>query len=278
MGGGSGGTQTTEQRPLEELQPFITPALENLAFQLQQPRSFAPEGSPLLAGFNPTQNFAFNTLAPQAIAGQQGAANQAQGALDFTFNQMLDPATNPALQRTADAAVNTVFRGLNEQVIPGIQDQAILAGGVGGSEANQAVGSATERSVDQALAATSGIFNSAYQNSLNNFTQTLLGLPNVQAGIAQPLNTALQIGGQQQAQEQAGIDAARQEHQFNQVANLQQLQNFAALLLGAPPGQIITPGPTTNPWLQGAGAGLSAYGATGNPYLAAGAGAVGFLS
>lgn len=276
MGKGSG-DQTVTNRPLEELIPFINPTLESLAFQLDQgPGTFAPGGSPLVAGFNPLQNFAFNTLAPGAIAGQQNIGNQIQGGLDFALNQMLNPATNPALQQSANAAVSSVFRGLNEQVIPGIEDQAVFAGGVGGSEQNQAVGKATERATQQALDTTSGMFNQAFQNNLNNFTQTLLGAPGLQQAQLAPLNTALALGGQQQSQSQALIDAQRQEHQFNQGAREAQLSNFLSLLLGNPGfGSQTSPGPQSNPFMSGLGAGLTTFGTTGNPWLALGAGGLG---
>jgi hypothetical protein len=79
----------------------------------------------------------------------------------------------------------------------------------------------------------------------------------------QDINTALTIGQQQQGQEQAYLDAARQNQYQATMAPYQQLGFFSDIFQGAPTGtsavvQQQQPGP--NPVSQAAGLGLGAYG------------------
>jgi len=79
----------------------------------------------------------------------------------------------------------------------------------------------------------------------------------------QDINTALTIGGQQQAQQQAQLDAARQNQYQQAMAPYQSLGFFSDIFQGAPTGtssvmQQQTPG--ASPFSQVAGLGIGAYG------------------
>ncbi len=282
-GGGGGkkggdGTQTITNLPWKPLQGPILDTVGNLA-NAPTP-TFNPAGNPLVAGFSPFQQAGLGLVG--GAAGQQAnLADLAQQGAQFSLQDMLSPDSNPHLQATADAAVNTVFRNLNENVIPGIEDQAILAGGVGGSEANQAVGRATERSTQQALDTSANIFSNAYQNSLNNYTSTLLGLPGLQQAANTPVNTLLNAGALQQGQRQQLFDARRQEHQFNQQQPFSQQADLLALMLGGPRTQVQPAPPGVSPvqtGLAGAATGATVggpWGALLGGLLGYGAGAIG---
>jgi len=85
----------------------------------------------------------------------------------------------------------------------------------------------------------------------------------VQGQQLQDVNTALTIGGQQQQQQQAYLDAARQNQYQSTMAPYQSLGFFSDIFQGAPTGtsavmQKQTPG--ANPVSQIGGLGLAAYG------------------
>jgi len=99
--------------------------------------------------------------------------NAAQSANEFLLGDVLDPASNPFLQASANAAINPIFENLNRNVLPSIRGNAALTGNVGSSRQGIAEGLAAQGALGAAGDVSTNIFSQAYGQGLNALTQGL---------------------------------------------------------------------------------------------------------
>jgi len=242
---GSGGnapantTTTTKPFPAQEKALTRLFGLSEAAFEAG-PQQFFPgetvagQTQPTLAG----QQLALDAIAPQAGLGMAGA-RAVQAALDPTSEQ-------------SQAVISPMIANLQSQILPSIGSRAIQQGAFGGDR---------QRVQEQAAAeATAG---AATQALLRNQLQGMSALGAAQQGLLAPATTASRVGAQQQAYNQALVDAARERFQFEQQAPETALDRLGSRISGIQLGQIGTTTSTPasgNSLAQAAGAGLLGYG------------------
>ena len=241
MGGKSGGGDTeTVTRPFPAQEAALTRLFGRAEGAFNQgPMQFFP-GQTVAAQSPSTvlgQKAALDAVAPQAGLGMAGARSVAAA---------LDP-----LSAQSQAVIDPFIARLQGQILPGIGSQAIRQGAFGGSR--QAL------QEQQAAEATAG---AATQAMLRNQLAAMGALPTAQRGLLAPSQTLSEVGAQQQAYNQALIDAERQRFAFEQQAPETALDRLASRISGVNLGQINTTsgGGGGSDLASLAGLGLAGYG------------------
>lgn len=277
-----GGTSTTVQQadPWEGVQPYLLEGFENLDQYAQDIPSFYPNQT--YANFNPLQE--------QAFAGQLGYAGSPElqnlignqfDATNFGLNAVNDPYSNQALQSHIAAAQRPLTQAYQEQVLPGIRDQAEMYGGAG-SRTGLAEGVASRGYLDAMGDVSSGMMSQAYGQGLDQQARMMALAPQTMQSGMMPWNIAGQVGSQYQGMDQNAINEAMSRYNFDQTAGYDRYTDYLNTLQGTPWGSSTATGPdpnATNPLtgaLGGAAMGAGMYSMMGagpmalsNPYLAA---------
>lgn len=281
MGGGQqSSTQTTQQILSPEQQRLLDPVIpvaEN--FVKNPPKAFGGSG---VAGFDPLQQMAqqmiigaSNGMLP--MLGQQQAGGNAlmQGGGAVLGNQVgaqnflmsgaaLDPNMNPALARVTDAATRPLIDAFQRQIMPSIANDAVSAGGFGGTRQGIAEGIAASDLQRQVGDISAQVQNNAYSQGLQAMAQ-LAGQAPGSASIAQGLDRMPQIlnssllpaqltgavGDVRQGMTQAQLSDTIQRFVNEQMLPFAAAQDVAALAFGIPAGTTQTTAKTTG----GGGAG-----------------------
>ena len=243
MGGGgstpASTTQTTRPFPAQEQALTRLFGLSEAAFEAG-PQQFFPDqtvaaqAQPTLAG----QQLALDAVAPQAGLGMAGA-RAVQAALD-------------PMSAQSQAVMAPAIAKLQSEILPGIGSRAIQQGAFGGDRQRVQEQSAAE--------ATAG---AATEALLRNQLAGMSALGSAQQGLLAPATTASRVGAQQEAYNQALINAARERFQFGQQAKETALDRLGSRIAGINLGQIgtTTATPASGSSLaQAAGAGLLGYG------------------
>lgn len=234
-------TTTAVTKPFPAQEKALTElfGLSQAAFEAG-PQQFFP-GETVAAQAQPTiaaQQLALDAVAPQAALGMAGAR---------AVEAALDPMSAQSQAVMAPAIAN-----LQSQILPSIGSQAIQQGAFGGDR---------QRVQEQAAAeATAG---AATEALLRNQLAGMSALGSAQQGLLAPATTASQVGAQQEAYNQALINAARERFQFEQQAPETALDRLGSRLTGISLGQIGTttaPSAGGSPLGQALGAGLLGYG------------------
>ena len=219
MCGGSPPSDTTQTvRPFPEQEKALT-RLFGMAEQAydEGPMQFFP-GQTVAGQTDATlrgQQTALDAAMPQAALGMAGARSVA-AALDPTSEQ-------------SQAVMNPFIANLQSKILPSIGSQAIQQGAFGGDR--QRV------QEQQAAEATAG---AATQAMLRNQLAAMSALPRAQQALLAPSRTLSAVGAQQQAYDQALINAARQRFAFEQQAPETALDRMASRITGVNLGQIAT--------------------------------------
>lgn len=272
MGGKSEESESTQtSAPWAAIQPYLKDVFGQAQDLNQQGMSYFPGQT--YAGFDPLQT-----------QGQQGVldyASQYPGMLapyQQASQQMLnapDVANNPYISGMADTIESRLNRNLQENLIPGVTQNALMAGQPSGSRAGVAEGIATRGTQEAIGSSLSDLYGGAYGQGLTAQTNALSMSPQMlQMGMV-PSQIQQQVGAQRQGMEQSGIDEAVNRQQYNQNAPWDALSRYNALLSGGLPFGTAT----TNSTQSGGGglfgdllgAGMSVAGLmTGNPMMAMG--------
>lgn len=244
LAGGSKGSgsksQTVDNAPWAPQQPYLLSGFERAKSLLNAPQN---------TGYDPLQTQGQEGLLGYASgpAFTDAAGRFTEGTNFLTSTDLLDPASNPYLAKSAEAAIRPVTQALTEQWLPNIRSQAISAGGYGGSRQALAEGTAIGNAARLSGDITSNMFSDAYQRGLNTISGNLGQIP-AAFGFGQlPFQTQMDIGGQRQDQ-----------RLFEQQAPWQQLQNYQNIVGGQPYGS-----QTTSPIYRNRGAGILGGAATG---------------
>lgn len=137
----------------------------------------------------------------QNILGLQASSVTQQPGLDFlTSGAVLFPESNPALQAATQAAINPLIRNFERSILPGIANEAVAAGGFGGTRQGIAEGIAASDLQQQMGDVAATFANQAFSQGLNAMTQ---GLGIQQQGLGQLIQG--QLGGQQAAANAAQV-------------------------------------------------------------------------
>ena len=215
-GGGtpSSTTQTTKPFPEQEkalgrLFGMAQEAYEAGPMEFYPGQTVAGQAEATLAG----QQAALDAASPQAALGMAGARSVA-AALDPTSEQ-------------SQAIMDPFIGRLQSQILPSIGSRAIQQGAFGGDR--------QRIQEQQAAEATAG---AATQAMLRNQLAAMSALPRAQASLLAPSRTLSAVGAQQQAYDQALINADRQRFMFEQQAPETALDRLASRITGVNLGQI----------------------------------------
>lgn len=293
MGGSSGGgdststsTVYTNADPWSGVQPYLSSLYSTTNALGQTPTQFYPGQT--WANMDP--------LMKQGIESNLGFAknyfpnmyNQGTGSLMNQLNAM-DVGNNPYVQdmnqvaanqftRASDQAIQNMVGQFRNQVLPGITNDAVAAGGLGGSRQGVAQGLAIQglgNNVQNMIqSGQSDLANMYAQTNLGAYGQGLQAAGNAinmmpqyaQLGLM-PGQIAQQAGGIYEGYQQKAIDDAMARWDFAQNEPWQRLANMNAIYSGATPyAQQSSSSTSTQPQPQSSGlanaaaAGLGAYG------------------
>lgn len=315
---GGNDTQTTNTAPWSELQPYLTGTpgtdategywqTEQDPFNDTETRTWVPgtEGTDATPGlfseamdlytqgpqsYYPGQTYADQTQAQ--LQGQSGGLNFAQGAMQdtagsalganrlMTSGDLLYANSNPYLQQNISDANSLIARDFNENIMPSIGQGAQGAGQYGSSRQGIAEGIAGRGAAEAMTRNTNQMMNQAYGTGLNAMAT---GVGQTQGALAaglSPYQAMMDIGGQQQAFNQLGINDDINAYNFNQQAPWQNVANLQGALTGnymGSGGSSTVPVTGDNPLLGALGGAATGY-SFGGPIGAVGGGVIGLLS
>lgn len=292
MGGGQQQqpTQTTgyqlspEQRQLMDL---AIPGVKE--FAAQTPQRYQGE---TVAPFTPVQQAAQQS-AISAAGTQGGIANQAadvwsgipasltpfSGSSDISISPETWAKSAPTLDAAISSATRPLYENLTEQALPAIRSAGLASGGLTTSGSRQGIAEGlaagkTARAAGDVAAGMSAAElkqlqdlqnarygtnvtaeGQRYGQNLAALYQTLGLTPTIQAAQTTPAGTLGAVGDVQQAQNQAGINAAQQAFNFDQYGKYLQSKDILSLIQGIPGGSTVSTAnvPQANPWTQALG-------------------------
>lgn len=265
-GGGSTTSTSTVQLSPEQKQllGLVTPAFA----------SYFPTG----AGGKPTggvnaQTYPGSTVAPQnpletigqqmtlgaAPAQAQSAASALSGNNWLTSGGVLDPTQNPGLQGAIAAAQRPITQNFAQTILPGIDAEAVNAGGYGGNRQGIAQGMASQAYMNQLGDTAASIINPAYQAGLDAMTKGQALAPSLGQYATAPGATVSGVGTTQRGFQQAQLTDTINRFYQQQFLPLMIAQQIAGTALGFPGGSTTTQssGGSTSP-VQTAAGGISA--------------------
>jgi len=216
------------------------------------------------AGFSPDQLTAQQGIRDFATQGAPSIMNPALSAYQQGVDpSMLDVANNPYVTGMAQAASDRAMASLTPQLAD-IRGGAIMSGGYGGGRQGIAEGNALAGAADAATQAAAQIYGNAYGQGLGHQANTLGMTGGLMGAGMQPYNALGASGGQQQQREQALIQDAMKQQEFEQNLPYQQLQQYQSGITGFSPlvggaGQKISTTPGRTP-LENMGSLAAMYG------------------
>lgn len=234
MGGGGSTTNTVQQaNPWVGQQPYLSQILQQ-AQGLYGNKAGYPQpypGSTTVAP-NPAQVQAQQLATSAATGPQTDIATNAANAANFDLGAVLYPQSNPALQGAIQGAIDPAVRNFQQTIIPGIRSDAQLAGQPGGTRQGIAEGNATEVLNQQILDTAAQMENANYQAGLQAQGRALALAPQTQAAQVTPATTIGAVGGQQSAYEQALLNQAITNWNYQQQQPYQQLGQYLNFVEG----------------------------------------------
>ena len=187
------------------------------------------------AGFTPDQLTAQQGIRDFATQGAPSIMNPALSAYQQNLDpSMIDVANNPYVNNMAQAAADRAMAGVQDNLAD-IRGGAIMSGGYGGGRQGIAEGNAIAGAADAANQAAAQIYSNAYGQGLGQQRATL-GMTGglMQAGFS-PYSALSSSGGQQQQREQALIQDAMAQQEFEQNLPYQQLKQYQSGITGFSP-------------------------------------------
>lgn len=229
MSGGGGSSKTTTTTQLDPVQRQALQSVINKSEQLyaQGPMRFFPGETH--AGVTDATRAGWDS-ALGAVPGMEQFIGAGQGRIQDLISR--DPETSQVTQDLANAVTAPLYDQFREQIAPNITSQAIQAGAFGGDRqhiANAIAGRETTRAAGEARA---NVVAQAARDQMQQQTALLGMMPDFAQASLLPSQVQLDIGAQQQEQQQAAIDAARERWDFEQWAPQAALDAFAARTSG----------------------------------------------
>lgn len=159
-------------------------------------------GIPQNTGFAGGYNSGFTGGGVPQMNGAGGAIGQANQAL----SQSLDPMSafnSPIYQNVLQSTLNPFIRNFQQSILPGIRSEAIGVGQPGSSREGIFQGLATQGLMQNMSDISSQFANNAFNQGINQRLSALGLAPSIGQYNYLPSQMLQQIGGQQQAQDQA---------------------------------------------------------------------------
>jgi len=315
MGGGSKQeqpTQTTTYQLSPEQRQLMNLAMPGIAqFAASTPQRYQGEQvAPFTGPQQQAQEMALGAAGSQADIANKAASlwsgipgrlqdYQATGGINVSPEQWA--AAAPTLNSAITSATNPIWEGLTESALPAVRSTGLGTSGLtGGTRQGVAEGIATGKAARAAGDVGAQMSNAElqalqnlnqqryatdvtaggqrYGQNLAALYQTLGLTPSIQATQATPAATTAAVGEQQQAMEQAKINEAMSNFNFDQYGKYLQSKDIISLLQGLPGGSNVSTAsvPTQNKFGQALG-GAASGAAVGSMFgpIGTGVGAVG---
>lgn len=228
-GGGGGGTTISKTEPWDKAKPYferLYAAGEN-AYNTLDKGDYTGQ---LVAGTDPMVQDSRRRVLSLLPTLSQSAGDVGALAQRNLSGMYLDPASNPYLQSTMDAANSSTIRQFMESVGPGIDSAAISAGAYGGARNGLAYGRAAQGLAEE-LSNTNA--RTAYQNYAterqNQQNAPAMLQQAIQMGLA-PAQLQQQIGASRQGEQQALLDSELERYNANLMAPFRGLGEWSQVL------------------------------------------------
>jgi len=236
-GGGGSSTTTQELAPEQrELLGLVIPEARRIS---ENTPELFPGSS--IQGFDPLQTQAQGQAVTAAGGQVQQLADQGTQANNFlTSGAVLDPRLNPGLQGAIQAAIAPIQRQFTTSVLPGIRQEAITAGGFGGSRQGIAEGLASQGFLDSIGNAASNVVNPGFLAGLQAFTSGISNTQDLQDAALRPSTAVDAVGAQKQALAQGQLSEQAQRFLSEQILPFSVAQDIAALAFGIGGGSSTT--------------------------------------
>ncbi len=243
----SADTETVNQDPWDVAVPYMEGGFKEAKnlYNQYNPQYYSGQTQ---AGFSPDQLTSQQGIRDFATQGAPSIMNPALSAYQQgTSANMLDVANNPYVGNMAQAAADRAMGSLQPQLAD-IRSGAIASGGYGGGRQGIAEGNALAGAADSANQAAAQIYGNAYGQGLGHQANTLGMTGGLMGAGFQPYSALSASGGQQQEREQALMQDAQAQHEFEQNLPYQKLQQYQSGITGFSPlvgnaGQKITTSP-----------------------------------
>ena len=263
MSGGSGSqTQTSKSEPWEAQSPYLKDIFQQA--QNMTPQQFYTGQT--YADPTDLQLQAEDLGIQQARGGQQDIAN----ALVPGFTSLMaDPSArfaDPMFQKALTAGLRPIQQGM-ETGLQQARRGATKAGQLGGSRQGILEANVMRDYLNSSSDVAAKMYGNVYGDALKSQAVAMQNVPTIMSGLQAPAQTLQGIGGLQQQRAQMPIDESMNRFNFNQNANLANLQNYANLIGSPIAGTQTTtqPGAQSNPLMGLLGAGAAV--AAGQPQL-----------
>ncbi len=227
-------TSTVNQDPWDVAVPYMESGFKEAAnlYNNNTPQYYSGQTQ---AGFTPDQLTAQQGIRDFATQGAPSIMNPALSAYQQNLDpSMIDVANNPYVNNMAQAAADRAMSSVQDNLAD-IRGGAIMSGGYGGGRQGIAEGNAIAGAADAANQAAAQIYSNAYGQGLGQQRATL-GMTGglMQAGFS-PYSALGASGGQQQQREQALIQDAMAQQEFEQNLPYQQLKQYQSGITGFSP-------------------------------------------
>lgn len=187
------------------------------------PPSFAGPNDNIQGGWEGMQDY--------ASGGGSGVSDAAQSGWGDLLNSM-DVANNQQVQDQITQSNTQIADQFNQQVMPGISNNAVGAGQFGSSRQGIAEGQAASGAADAMASNATNIMSNAYETGSRNVQSAVNNAGNMWDLGARESMTQGQIGQDQAGWEQARLDDASQRWQSEQNRPWELLSMYQGLIQG----------------------------------------------
>lgn len=237
MSGGGGSSQNTTKtiaEPPAETRPYLAPYLSRASELANAP--YNEYAGQQVAGLNADQTQAFDMVRQRATDGSPVTANANWNAANTLGGQYLDPASNPWLSKTYNAAASDMARNFSNSVVPGINSSFSLNGRYGSNAHREAFGDAA-RTLNSGLTNLgTQIYGQNYANERGNQLNVLGMSPQLANADYADAQALIGAGDAQRAFQQENLTSDYNKWLLAQQApyqNLDVLGNAISTTLGS---------------------------------------------
>lgn len=244
------GPVNTTPKFADEVQPLVQQTADNLLntapIEVYQGDRVADFTGMQQQGLAQTPGLATNL--------DQQAGTAAAGFQQFASGGMINQ--NPFLEQSITAMRESANTDLSRNQLPMIRNNAVAAGGVGGSRQGIAEGLAMSDLNRQMISTEAGMRQGQFNQDMQNQLTALTGQSQILGGQQLGQQALMTAGGMQQGQNQNEMNAVQQ--QFTEEQNLQydRDQKLMQIMMGAPTATT-QPVAQANPLVTGLGAALT---------------------
>ena len=230
-GGGGGGTTINKTEPWQGQKPYLRDVFEQAK---QTYYNYTPKAYPgnTTVDYTPQEKTALENLWNYAGTQAPAFADAVTQANTFALGDILNPASNVALQQAAAGAISPVVEQLQQNILPGVQTEALQMGQYGGSRQQAATSQAIDKAVEDMLATTAKMYGDNDANSLDAFSKAMLTAPATQQLQTVPMQLQSAVGEAYRNYEQALLNDAIARWNYKQNLPYEKIAQYQTAVSG----------------------------------------------